>query len=635
MKRSIQIIVKSFLLTAALFSFAACDNTANTVSTTEISQNTASETQVTSFHAYSGNAKVTLTWTNPASSSLSGLTIKRGTSSTNLTELANPTTSTTSYVDSNVENDTTYYYSITASFSDDTEDTVTDIISSTPTSETSISFVENLKIGWNLGNTLDAPTETEWGMPTTTQAMITAVKNAGFNTIRIPVSWSKHITDSSNYTIDTTWMNRVKVVVDYAYNQGMYVILNVHHDNYSTDSSTGLASSSIYGYAITTDSTLQTKSKNYLNKVWTQIATTFASYDNKLIFELLNEPRTVGETTEWYINDTTTATTYNNIITNYENTCISAIRAVSGNENRFLMVPPYAASGTMTVTLSTYTMPTDTASDKLILSVHAYSPYNFAMYSANDANHTSFTSSDQSSLDSIFSYLKTNYTDNNIAVVMGEASASDKNNTSERISWANYYFGKAKNAGIPVVLWDNQVTISNGGNLTSGECHGWLNRTACKWYFPTIIQAMMDTVGVTGYSIPEYVEPTTSSIGWDEDSAITITPSDAGALAWGTSANTLSSSNFSNAQAGSILKITFTASGAAIKLINSSWTPYSSGTIVNGSSNSDSVITASSTDLYYVLTSSDASAWKSNNIYIAGQNGTVSAVKFLATPASN
>lgn len=504
----------------------------------------------------------------------------------------------------------------------------------TSSSTSSIDFAKNLVIGWNLGNTLDAPTETGWGMPTTTQAMLTAVKAAGFKTVRIPVSWSTHITDSTNYTIDSTWMARVKEVVDYAYNQGMYVILNVHHDNYSTSTSDGLGSSSVYGYAITTDTTLQTKSKNYLNKVWTQIATTFASYDEKLIFEVLNEPRTVGESTEWYIGDSSTARAYNDIITDYENTCISAIRAVSGNENRFIMVPPYAASGTMTTTLNTYTLPTDTATDKLILSVHAYSPYEFAMYYEDDPNHTSFTNTDQSSLDSIFSYLKTNYTNNNIGVVMGEASASDKNNTSARISWANYYFTKAKDAGIPVILWDNQVTISNGGTLTSGECHGWLNRNACQWYFPTIIQAMMDTVGVTGYSIPEYIIQTVNTIGWDESAATTITPSDAGTLRWRTDANTLSSSNFANAQAGSILKITFSASGASIKIINSSWNVYSTGTVVNGSVSSDGAIRASTTDLYYVLTDSDANAWKTNNIYLTGQDGTVTAVKFLASPST-
>ena len=499
----------------------------------------------------------------------------------------------------------------------------------TSSSTSSIDFAKNLVIGWNLGNTLDAPTETGWGMPTTTQAMLTAVKAAGFKTVRIPVSWSKHITDSTNYTIDSTWMARVKEVVDYAYNQGMYVILNVHHDNYSTSTSDGLGSSSVYGYAITTDTTLQTKSKNYLNKVWTQIATTFASYDEKLIFEVLNEPRTVGESTEWHIEDSnsSTATTYNNIITDYENTCISAIRAVSGNENRFIMVPPYAASGTMSVTLNNYTMPTDTATDKLILSTHAYSPYNFAMANSD----STFDSEDEASLTSIFNLLNTKYISQGIGVVMGEASASNKNNTAERIKWVQSYFAKAKAIGIPVILWDNMVYTADGNEDTSvystgysGEHHGWLNRNACKWYFPTIVQAMMDTVGVTGYSIPEYTILTADNIGWDESSATTIS-TESKIINWD-SEYTPAASYFTGAQEGSILKISFADSASAVnlRLTNSNWSvTYNTGSkIVNGN------------DIYYVLTASDATAWKTSGLTISGAGGTVTSIKFLANPSA-
>lgn len=195
MKRSIRIIVKSFILSILLFSFSACAPTVN--GTTNNSQTTTTTTTTTTG---------------------GGTQTSSGTSS--------------------------------------------------------INFAKNLVIGWNLGNTLDAPTETGWGMPTTTQAMLTAVKAAGFKTVRIPVSWSKHITDSSNYTIDSTWMARVKEVVDYAYNQGMYVILNVHHDNYfagntfvNEEGNTIEGITSNAGFAISTDSTIQTKSKNYLNKV--------------------------------------------------------------------------------------------------------------------------------------------------------------------------------------------------------------------------------------------------------------------------------------------------------------------------------------------------------------------------------
>jgi endoglucanase len=379
----------------------------------------------------------------------------------------------------------------------------------------SVQMAQNMAIGWNLGNTLDATpdwtdnngvfhselkgieTEECWGMPKTTKTMITAIKNAGFKTIRIPVSWHNHITDTTNYTIDSAWMARVKEIVDWAYNKNMYVIINIHHDNLSISDINGHI-----GFALSDNTAIQTQSKKYIEKVWTQIATTFASYDNRLVFEVLNEPRDVGgefKGNEWWTNNQEMI----NIITSYEQVGINAIRSVAGNENRFIMVPGYAASGSDSSMLSLYTMPTDTATDKLLLSAHAYSPYAFAMYDSNQSeDDTVFDNTDKASLDSIFKYLKENYTDKGIGVVMGEASATDKNNLSERIAWATYYFTKAKEAGIPVVLWDNMVTEANEDKtkINIGERHGYYDRNANTWYFPTMIQAMMKAVYGDNYT---------------------------------------------------------------------------------------------------------------------------------------
>lgn len=87
-----------------------------------------------------------------------------------------------------------------------------------------------ITLGWNLGNTMEAQCgETAWGNPMVNQQLINAVKAAGFNAIRIPAAWDCHA-DQSTMTIDAVWMARVKQVVDYAYGQGMYVILNIHWD---------------------------------------------------------------------------------------------------------------------------------------------------------------------------------------------------------------------------------------------------------------------------------------------------------------------------------------------------------------------------------------------------------------------
>ena len=107
---------------------------------------------------------------------------------------------------------------------------------------TTLEFAQQLSIGWNLGNTLDAYTmqaggnqglasETCWQHTKTTQAMFKALKEAGFETVRIPVSWHNHMTDVDAHTIDPKWMDRVAEIVDYALDEDLYVIVNIHHDN--------------------------------------------------------------------------------------------------------------------------------------------------------------------------------------------------------------------------------------------------------------------------------------------------------------------------------------------------------------------------------------------------------------------
>ena len=355
--------------------------------------------------------------------------------------------------------------------------------------------VKRMTVGWNLGNTLDATggsglsSETSWGQPTTTKAMLAGVRKAGFKTIRIPVSWAKH-TSGSDYTIDSAWMNRVKTVVDWALDEGFCVILNVHHDNYKESE----LNKGTVGYALSKDKAVQDKSKAFLSSVWKQIATTFADYDNRLVFEVLNEPRDIdGEVggNEWWTNDKTLL----NVITSYEQVCINQIRSVKGNEKRFVMAPSYAATSDTGI-ISLFTLPTDSAKDRLILSVHAYSPYDFAMKSPGDVK---FTSAHKSSLDTLFAWLNTNYVKKGIGVVIGETGATNKNNLSDRIEWANAFFAGAYKYGIPAVLWDNGIWQVTGTKYD--EHYGYYNRNSQTWYFPTLIEAMMKAVYGSSISV--------------------------------------------------------------------------------------------------------------------------------------
>ena len=97
-------------------------------------------------------------------------------------------------------------------------------------------LLNDMKAGWNLGNTLDAhasadlTSETSWGNPKTTPEMIQAIAQEGFHTLRIPVTWSKHVSAGPEYKIDAAWMDRVEEVVKYALDCDMYVILDTHHE---------------------------------------------------------------------------------------------------------------------------------------------------------------------------------------------------------------------------------------------------------------------------------------------------------------------------------------------------------------------------------------------------------------------
>lgn len=415
-------------------------------------------------------------------------------------------------------------------------------------------------------------------------------------------------------------MNRVKTVVDYAYKKGMCVILNIHHDNYSI-----LEISSKKGYALSDKGEIKTKSKNFLSKVWTQIAGTFASYDNKLVFEVLNEPRDIGgewKGSEWWNNDPVVL----NLVTEYEQVCVNAIRAVSGNENRFLLIPCLCATSDSNI-LNVYNLPTDTASDRIIMSIHAYSPYNFAMSTTAD---TVFGEDDKSTLDGMFSFYKTKYVDNGIGVVIGETSASDKNNLSEREKWAEYFFGQAAAKGYSCVLWDNMETVGTGGDIESGECHGYFNRKTLSWFFPTMIQKMMKAYYPDyNCTITPYSKPTPETIGWNGSATENLLSAPI-TTAW--DGVNIAAGKCSGAKAGSILQIVCqSSSGGAIKLINSDWSVhYNAGSILNGEASGDVIKFSSGTvTLYYVLTAGDGADWKTSGFTIAaGENTTISSLIF-------
>jgi len=349
---------------------------------------------------------------------------------------------------------------------------------------TASQLVAKIKIGWNLGNTLDAtngfganPTvtqmETGWSNPVTTKEMITAIKDAGFNAIRIPVSWTKAAGGAPNYTIRADWMARVVEVVNYAVDNDMYIILNTHHDE------------KVFTIM---DSNVEA-GKAAFQKIWDQIASTFRNYNEKLIFEGLNEPRTIGSPNEW--NNGTPEERAN--LNSYYEVFVQTVRNSGGNnDKRMLMINTYAGSS-INPAVNDLILPKDTAANKLIVSIHSYAPVSFCYPSNPDITEWSSSNSTNTN-EIIYSILPAynTFKSKGIPVIIGEFGAVNKNNTAAQVAWAEYFVSYAKSQGIPCFYWDNGV--KEKVHEWDEACFGLFNRNTRTFYFPEIKDAIMKGV---------------------------------------------------------------------------------------------------------------------------------------------
>jgi endoglucanase len=355
-------------------------------------------------------------------------------------------------------------------------------------------MLELMGTGWNLGNTLDAidckwlsdemEYETGWqGVKVkTTKKMIDTVAAAGFKTVRIPVSWHDHVTriDSGEctvtYKISEKWMKRVREVVDYCIDDGLFVILNIHHDD----------GGSMFVYP---DAEHEEASMAYLVSVWEQIAKEFGDYDHHLIFETLNEPRLTGAN-EWNPRsaEAKEAIKY---INRYNQAAVYTIRSAEGAYNlyRYIGCPGYDASPD---SLDGFVLPKDPSGieGRIMVSIHAYTPYNFAI-----AQTTTFGASVKSDVDRVFKVINDKLISKNIPAYMGEwgVYTVDKNYDA-RMKYVEYYISSARNLRdgsgniikMPTIIWDN------GSYGNPGENYGLLDRKNNKWHEEEYIKAIIN-----------------------------------------------------------------------------------------------------------------------------------------------
>lgn len=340
--------------------------------------------------------------------------------------------------------------------------------------ESSYSFVENVKWGYNLGNTLDSDPqigsyfrphsdldwETAWGQPTTTQAIIDSLAAQGINVIRIPVTWFPHM--DKTWTCRTAWMDRVQEVVDYVLKAGCYCILNVQHDTGTRGTRTDGA-----GWLRADPDEYEASSVKF-KSLWTQIATRFKDYDDHLLFEAFNEILDKEDT--W--GDATDPQAYT-VVNKLEQDFVDAVRATGGNnEYRNLICNPYSA-GSTDAKLAGFQVPSDIHTNHIIASLHSYDPYNFCNDNG-EYNITEWDSSCEEEIDAITYRVNKRFVDLGIPYIFGEFGAIDEGkDMSERVKYATYVVSKFKSYETKGLWW-----------------MGLFNRNTMTWYEPEIVSAI-------------------------------------------------------------------------------------------------------------------------------------------------
>jgi endoglucanase len=325
-------------------------------------------------------------------------------------------------------------------------------------------------IGINIGNTLDSigtdtwlAGETGWGNPRITREFIQALKNYGYKTIRLPVTWAENMGPAPDFIITPEWMDRVAEVVNWILDEEMYCIVNLHHDGGESDKSWILnAADDPDGVAL------------QFATVWKQIAGRFSGASDKLIFEAMNE---VGFNTLW---DRWNPAKNNKdeayrILKLLNQTFVDTVRGSGAqNASRYLLISGYYTDIDNTCD-PLFQMPRDTVADRLILSVHYYTPATFCILDKDESwgknredwGNAETAAADRAELAGQFDKLKVNFINKGIPVILGEYGVNTKGKVeAARVRWMSAVTQTCLDNGICPVLWDTGNDIKRGAPYT-------------------------------------------------------------------------------------------------------------------------------------------------------------------------
>lgn len=319
-------------------------------------------------------------------------------------------------------------------------------------------LLENVKVGYNIGNTLDAhpgidnydfvpkglSSENSWGQPSITKEYVNFIKECGFDSIRLPVTWYNHVTE--DFKIEDVWINRVKEVVSYIQDTGLTCIINLHHD-------TG-----VDGWLkATDDKNKQGEIKENFVTLWEQIANEFNEYPNSfLMFEGFNEA--IDDEGNW----NTPSNESIDFVNELNQIFVDTVRESGGNNaERVLICNTYAGTnyGNM---ISRYKIPNDTVSGGIAFQCHAYTPWEFCDGQKNTYNVSDFTGA----FDNVYNLLK----NTDIPVIIGEFGVVFSRGApmETKVQYVKTYAEEAKKRNIHIYYWDDNgdFGLIDRNNLT-------------------------------------------------------------------------------------------------------------------------------------------------------------------------
>ncbi len=343
------------------------------------------------------------------------------------------------------------------------------------TSVDALTFTKYMGNGINLGNTMEAydralgtnasvsTYETKWGQPVTTKEMIRGMKDCGFDSLRIPVAWTNMMDwENGDYTINSAYLDRVEEIVGYALDAEMFVIINDHWDG------------GWWAKFGSSDEKSAKEAFEMYDVMWSQIAERFKDYGDMLIFESANEELGDGlnDNSDWPDSGKLKTSDCYELTNSINQYFVDLIRKSGGNnDDRFLLIAGYNTDITMTCD-KRFEMPTDSVKDKLILSVHYYTPWN---YCGSEKNSRWGLKKDYAEMNSLFSKL-TKFTDEGYGIIIGEYAAlpyweNGKPNLKDNtVAFTKSVLDNCDIYNYVPMLWScNDLYLKNDKTMASGE----------------------------------------------------------------------------------------------------------------------------------------------------------------------